>query len=104
MKKNGGAAYAMSSILKMETFADRETLKLLSAWDQQYASTGKVFDMSRWLSFYTLDAVVALTFGEDFGTLDTQEDRVGMLDTMEKITIYGALVTLISQETLVHYH
>jgi cytochrome P450 len=92
MKRNGNSAYAMSSIVKMEEFADRETVKLFQAWDELYAASGQPFDVGRWMIFYALDAIFALTYGEDFGFLDKRSDQYWFIDTLEKISDYGAVV------------
>lgn len=92
MKKNGNGAYAMSSIVKMEEFADREISKIFKGWDELYASTGQAFDLGRWMTFYALDSVFALTFGDDFGFLDKREDQFSMMESLEKFSTYGAVV------------
>lgn len=93
MKKNAGSAYAMSSIVKMERFADRETDKMFKAWDELYMSTGKAFDIGRWMIFYSFDAVFALTFGKDFGFIDERADQFAMMKVMEQVSVYGAVVS-----------
>lgn len=82
----------MSSIVKIEEFTDREISKIFKGWDELYASTGQAFDLGRWMTFYTLDSVFALTFGEDFGFLDKREDQFSMMESLEKLSTYGAVV------------
>ncbi|QDS70942.1 hypothetical protein FKW77_006960 [Venturia effusa] len=66
-------AYDMSSILSMEGQIDAVVLALQRKLDEEVANE-RFFDLTRWINYFTLDALSDLAHGQAFGMLETGQD------------------------------
>lgn len=68
----------------MEAQTDDIISKLMSFFDERAASKERI-DLARKISFYTIDMISQIAFGEAFGYLDADVDLNNYVHTTEKV-------------------
>ncbi|KAH7142147.1 cytochrome P450 [Dactylonectria macrodidyma] len=73
MKRNGANAYATSALLQLEPLVDTIIERLLWSPDT-FAYSGKMCDIGQHLRFFSIDAIFAMTFGNDLNFVDKGDE------------------------------
>ncbi|KAF2651155.1 cytochrome P450 oxidoreductase [Lophiostoma macrostomum CBS 122681] len=89
IKKSAANAYSLNGLVKMEAWIDPVTERLFRLLDP-YAENQKSLELGDVLSNYAMDAVFALTFGEDMDFL-TNGDKSGIQKIIAQATTYLAV-------------
>ncbi|KAH7205129.1 cytochrome P450 [Fusarium redolens] len=85
--------YSMASIRTFEPMADECTDIFMAAMrDLQ----GQKVDLGEWLQWYAFDVIAAMTFQARFGFMEKRTDVEGMIGSIEKALVYGAVVGQVS--------
>ena len=99
------AGYAGKENLHMEADIDTQLLKLFHLLDDKYVTRPeqgvfRTVDLSRVTSFFTLDVISHLAFGQTFGFLERDEDPFGYLANLAQflpaIIVFGVYTELTS--------
>lgn len=85
----------------MEQDIDKRLLQLYDLIEAKYISTERDFrpmDLSRTLSFFTLDVISTIAFGQEFGFLERDDDPFGYIANLQEflpaIIVFGAYTEL----------
>lgn len=84
-------AYSMSSILSMENQIDKLIMAFQRRLDEEVAS-GRWFDLSTWINFFTLDVISDLAHGDAFGFLETGQDVHGIMAALQGDSMFFAIL------------
>lgn len=90
MKRNAANAYSMNGLVQMEPLIEPVTERLIKKL-QVYAESEKVVDIGDIIANYTMDAVFALTFANDFDYM-SRGDVLGIHKVMKVASWYMAVV------------
>ncbi|GAB7352344.1 hypothetical protein MBLNU459_g2786t1 [Dothideomycetes sp. NU459] len=89
--------YSGKENLHMEQDIDHRLLQLFDLVEAKYLSTDKEFrpmDLSKTLSYFTLDVISTVAFGQPFGFLEKDDDPFGYIDNLQEflpaIIVFGA--------------
>ena len=86
-------AYAMSTLVQFEKYIDSTTTAFLKQMKVQFVDQpGHVCNFSTWLQWYAFDVVGELTFSKRLGFLDRGEDVEGIIQSIEWMLDYAAVV------------
>lgn len=95
--------YSGKDNLHLETDVDERLLQMFSLIDRKYIAHPEdgvhtTMDLSRLTSFFTLDVISQVAFGQPFGFLDNDDDPFGYLANLEQflpaILVFGAYTEL----------
>ncbi|KAJ9632240.1 hypothetical protein H2203_000644 [Taxawa tesnikishii (nom. ined.)] len=93
--------YSGKENLSMEQDIDKRLLQLYDLIEAKYISTERDFrpmDLSRTLSFFTLDVISTIAFGQEFGFLERDDDPFGYIANLQEflpaIIVFGAYTEL----------
>ncbi|KAI4858685.1 cytochrome P450 oxidoreductase [Hypoxylon rubiginosum] len=89
MKRNAANAYSMNGLVQMEPLIEPVTERLIKKL-QVYAESEKVVDIGDIIANYTMDAVFALTFANDFDYM-SRGDVLGIHKVMKVASWYMAV-------------
>lgn len=85
----------------MENDIDARLLQLFDLIDSKYISTENDFrpmDLSRTMSYFTLDVISSIAFGQPFGFLEKDDDPFGYIANLQEflpaIILFGAYTEL----------
>jgi cytochrome P450 len=78
------AGYSGKEVDHLESTVDENVQRLIDLLDTKYISQGKAFDFGHKASFFTLDVISAVAFGEAFGDLEADSDVYGYIHAMEE--------------------
>lgn len=78
------AGYSGKEVDHLESIVDENVQRLIDLLETKYISQGKSFDFGHKASFFTLDVISAIAFGEPFGDLETDSDVYGYIHAMEE--------------------
>jgi cytochrome P450 len=89
--------YSGKENLHMEDDVDVRLLQLFDLIDSRYVSTEDEYrpvDISRLYSYFTLDVISSIAFGQEFGFLKHDEDPFGYIENLQEflpaIIVFGA--------------
>lgn len=89
--------YSGKENLHMEQDIDVRLLQLYDLIESKYLSTDKDFrpmDLSKTLSYFTLDVISTVAFGVPFGFIEADDDPFGYIDNLQEflpaIIVFGA--------------
>lgn len=88
-KRNVSNAYAMSSMLGMESLVNECTQVLMKKLQQKEQDS---IDLGTWLQWYAFDVVGKITFSAQFGFMEEEKDVRDMISQIEKGLKYSAVV------------
>ena len=83
--------YSTSNLLNFEPFVDR----CADVFDQrlnEFAASGKTFDMGHWFQCYAFDVIACITYGERFGFLDEGKDIDGAINHLWNTMYYSTTI------------
>jgi hypothetical protein len=83
----------MTSILTMEDRIDSMLQQLENILDEE-AANGSMFDLSKWINFFTIDIITELAFGEAFGCLKTRGDVNGIISGLQGGLLFSIMLTI----------
>lgn len=95
--------YSGKENLHMEYDIDEKLLQMFDLMDSKYVSRPednlfRTMDLSRMTSFFTLDVISKIAFGQTFGFLDQDDDPFGYLKNLEQflpaIIVFGVYTEL----------
>lgn len=95
--------YSGKENLQMEQDVDDQVLQLLSLIEQKYLTRPEIgqfntMDLSRIISYFTLDVISKIAFGKTFGFLDEDDDPFGYLENLAQflpaIILFGVFTEL----------
>ncbi|VUC24184.1 unnamed protein product [Clonostachys rosea] len=92
MKRNANNAYATTSLIQLEPLLDDIIERLLRVLDEAYVNKPKVCDIGEYLHFFSMDAIFALTFGNDLNFIEKgdKDGNIQMLqDSMRYLSVVG---------------
>jgi hypothetical protein len=92
-RRKVGGAYTMTSILTMENQIDQMLQQFEDRLDEEAAS-GSVFDLSKWVNYFTIDIISDLAFGEAFGCLKTGGDVKGIISGLQDGHLFSIVLTV----------
>lgn len=85
----------------MEDDIDDRLLELFGLIEKKYISTDKDFrpmDLSRTMSYFTLDVISSIAFGQAFGFIENDDDPFGYIANLQEflpaIIVFGAYTEL----------
>lgn len=85
----------------MEKDIDDRLLELFELIERKYVSTDSDFrpmDLSRIMTFFTLDVISVIAFGQKFGFIETDSDPFGYIANLQEflpaIIVFGAYTEL----------
>lgn len=89
--------YSGKENLHMEQDIDLRLLQLYDLIESKYLSTEQAFrpmDLSKTLSYFTLDVISTVAFGQPFGFIEADDDPFGYIDNLQEflpaIILFGA--------------
>ncbi|KAK8214786.1 hypothetical protein M8818_002369 [Zalaria obscura] len=93
--------YSGKENLRMEDDIDDRLLELFGLIEKKYISTDKDFrpmDLSRTMSYFTLDVISSIAFGQAFGFIENDDDPFGYIANLQEflpaIIVFGAYTEL----------
>ena len=89
--------YTGKDISNVEEVVDNNVMALMKLIEEKYISTGtdfKPMDMGRKASYFTLDVLSSLAFGEPFGDLQTDSDVHKYVETIEEVGPAIMMITI----------
>ncbi|KAI1079804.1 cytochrome P450 oxidoreductase [Whalleya microplaca] len=89
MKRNAANAYSMNGLVNMEPWIEPVTERFVKKLDE-YADRGEAVDFGAMIANYTMDAVFALTFANDFDYM-SRGDVLGIHRIMKLASWYMAV-------------
>jgi hypothetical protein len=89
LKRPVGAAFALSSLLDLESLADECTMILERKLD---TLQGKDTDFGTWLHWYAFDVITYITFSNCIGFMEREEDVEGIISAIEGRLFYGSII------------
>lgn len=103
LRRATGHVYSMTAITELEPLVDSCVQMFLSRL-QTAASTNTPFEIDAWLQYYSFDCLGSLSFSEDVGFLSSGSDVGLMINAVDRIFDYVALVSdLTTEHRLVSY-
>ncbi|KAK9381370.1 cytochrome P450 [Kockiozyma suomiensis] len=87
-KKLVANAFAMSSLLEMESAVD-SCSQLFMQNLHRMSATGAAIDLGTWMQYYAFDVVGEVCFAQKLGFLETGGDVDGMIRTIAGILLYS---------------
>ena len=81
----------MSAIMELENLVDSCVQMFLSRL-QTSSSSDTPFEIDTWLQYYSFDCLGALSFSQDVGFLSSGKDVGSMINAVDRIFDYVALV------------
>ncbi|KAL3459726.1 cytochrome P450 [Aspergillus heterothallicus] len=81
--------YSMTTIRQFEPMADECTALFFEA---MHDLEGQKVDFGAWLQWYAFDVIAAMTFQARFGFMEKRKDVHGMIASIEKALMYGAMI------------
>lgn len=91
MKRNAANAYATTALLQLGPLVDGIIERLLWRLDTGFADTGKLCDMGEFLHFFSMDAIFAITFGNDLNFIE-KGDATGNITKLQESISYLSTV------------
>ena len=92
LRRATGHVYSMTAITELEPLVDSCVQMFLSRL-QTAASTNTPFEIDAWLQYYSFDCLGSLSFSEDVGFLSSGSDVGLMINAVDRIFDYVALVS-----------
>ncbi|CAD0109288.1 unnamed protein product, partial [Aureobasidium uvarum] len=97
LRNRMSTGYSGKENLHMENDVDYRLLQLFDLIDSKYVSSEKEYrpvDISRLYSYFTLDVISSIAFGQEFGFLKHDDDPFGYIDNLQEflpaIIVFGA--------------
>ncbi|CAF9933472.1 MAG: hypothetical protein ALECFALPRED_005602 [Alectoria fallacina] len=97
LRRATGHVYSMTAITELEPLVDSCVQMFLSRL-QTAASTNTPFEIDAWLQYYSFDCLGSLSFSEDVGFLSSGSDVGLMINAVDRIFDYVALVSGLTTE------
>lgn len=95
LKRAVSNAYAMSTLVQFEPLVDSTTTAFLEQLRRRFADrpgSDGICDFGQWLQFYAFDVIGELTFSKRLGFVDQGVDVDGIIDKLEGMLNYVAVV------------
>ncbi|KIW99468.1 uncharacterized protein Z518_11207 [Rhinocladiella mackenziei CBS 650.93] len=89
LKRPVGAAFALSSLLDLESLADDCTRILERKLD---GLQGRDIDFGTWLHWYAFDVITSITFSNCLGFMEKEEDVLGIISAIEGRLVYNSII------------
>lgn len=86
-------AFSLSTMVQYEPMVDRTITAFLRQIDIRFANKSGFVDFATWAKFFALDVIGQLTYGASLGMLETGYDHLGVVEPVEKILRYLAVVS-----------
>ncbi|PMD47216.1 putative P450 monooxygenase [Hyaloscypha variabilis F] len=92
-RRRVSSLYSVTSLLSYEHFVDQNNLQLCSKLEQ-FAGTGRVFNVPTWMQYYAFDVIGSISVGKSFGYMEMETDPRGILSAIHESMVYGSRVGL----------
>jgi hypothetical protein len=96
LKRGAANAYSLTSLVKMEPLVSPVTERLLRILDR-HAEAGIMCDFGDVLKNYAMDAIFAISFGQDMNYLE-KGDHLRLYRVLDIFTSYMAIVSVFQAE------
>ncbi|EXJ66480.1 uncharacterized protein A1O5_10632 [Cladophialophora psammophila CBS 110553] len=91
----------------LEHDVDGQLVNLIRAIRRKYISTAtecRPLDFVKLSQYFTVDTMTQISFGQPFGCLDADDDRNELLETVERIVVWGEITANVPwMQTLLSY-
>lgn len=105
MKRGAANAYPLNALVKLEPLVEKVVDRLMGILEEACARPGGRCDLGRYLHHFAMDAVLAITFGDDLRFMENGDDA-SMPKSMHDYMVYFAVVGSIPRlsRPVVHAH
>lgn len=92
IRRTIGAAYSTTAITELEPLLDDCVKLFVARLREASVPTPRAFNIADWLQYYSFDCLGVVSFSKQIGFLKTGNDVGGMIEIVDKIFDYVALV------------
>ncbi|KAL4898698.1 cytochrome P450 [Aspergillus ambiguus] len=89
--KNIAAGYALSNIIKSESYVD-DIIRTVETQLDEFSNKGKRVDLDRWFNYFAFDVVGEVTFSQSFGFVKTGNDIRNAIANARILALYVSIM------------